>query len=98
MRHISEVLEGDFCPDGYLKARIDELPTMPYAKYLCTEHWQAIRSLALHMARHTCQRCGRPATQVHHKSYEHRGQRREIGDLEALCRDCHRSEHGIGDE
>jgi hypothetical protein len=93
LRHISAIIAGDFCPDGFTQATPDELATMPYADYLCTEHWQQRRRIVLRY-KPNCERCLRPATDVHHITYERRG-REKPSDLMALCRDCHRAVHGI---
>lgn len=74
---------------------LHELKTMPYAKYLQTEHWQQIRKAALKRAKYRCQTCNSTSVlDVHHRTYERRGE--EIAaDVIVLCRDCHSKFHGI---
>jgi len=59
-----------------------------YRDYLRSPEWARRRSAALDQARHCCQRCGAPATEVHHTTYE-RLRNERASDLEALCGACH---------
>lgn len=68
-----------------------------YQFYISNE-WRKCRAAYLRKEP-LCERCGKPATQVHHKQ---RLTRESIKDpsialnfdnLEALCDDCHRLEH-----
>lgn len=68
------------------------LREMPYADYLRTTHWMAIRYRAMQRARGQCQACGRNATDADHMSYERRGFERPE-DVMALCRTCHETKH-----
>lgn len=78
--------------------RIDrqrELRSMPYRDYLRTEHWAAVRQIALRRARWRCAVCNTAARlDVHHRTYENRGNER-AHDVIALCRACHARHHGI---
>jgi len=64
-----------------------------YAAYLASPRWRAFRLFVLCLARGRCAVCGDPATQVHHLTYERRGNER-IGDVEPVCDVCHQAEHG----
>lgn len=66
-----------------------------YAAYLKTEHWQQTRAKALKRAGYKCQLCA--ATErldVHHNTYERLGGEKPT-DMVVLCRDCHKTHHGI---
>jgi 5-methylcytosine-specific restriction endonuclease McrA len=65
---------------------------IPYAEYLRSEWWLFKRKQKLGSVQHKCERCGREATQVHHKHYRTLG-REKHRDLEAICRSCHSAEH-----
>jgi hypothetical protein len=69
-----------------------------YAEYLRSPHWRTIRAEALRRAEHRCQAPDCPGTSgrlhVHHLTYERLG--KELpDDLQVLCSDCHRYEHGL---
>ena len=71
------------------------LATMPYAQYLKTDHWQAVRKAALERADHRCQTCNTPDNlHVHHRTYENRGSERD-SDVIVLCKECHERFHGV---
>jgi len=64
-----------------------------------SKEWATAREQALRDACYLCNRCGQPATMVHHKK---RLSPQNIYDvsvslnpknLEALCNDCHNAEH-----
>lgn len=66
-----------------------------YREYLNSDHWKKTRAAALQRAGNKCQGCGGTYDlQVHHKTYARRGHERPE-DLEVLCRNCHKDEHGI---
>jgi 5-methylcytosine-specific restriction endonuclease McrA len=65
---------------------------MDYAKYLQSPEWRAKADAVFARERSRCQRCGSPATDVHHKTYE-RIFREPLSDLEALCSRCHKLAH-----
>lgn len=72
---------------------VQQLRAMPYSQYLRTEHWQDVRKRALKRANFACQLCNsRSALQVHHRTYENRGQE-ENRDVIALCANCHAKFH-----
>ena len=74
---------------------LQKLKTMPYKEYLQTEHWQSFRKRVLRYHGYRCQLCGADKTQlnVHHRSYENRGQE-QYNDVIVLCHDCHSKFHG----
>lgn len=61
--------------------------------------WANARGYALKRDRYVCQRCGAPATMVHHKVYLTESNIRNLNitvnpdNLESLCEECHRLEH-----
>lgn len=61
-----------------------------YDAYLLSPKWRAIREQVLKRDKWTCRvmRCGRPATQVHHLTYERVGDEWP-DDLVAICAECH---------
>jgi 5-methylcytosine-specific restriction endonuclease McrA len=60
-----------------------------YQIYLASAAWKVRRGLVLARAHGRCERCRvRVATQVHHLTYARFGHER-LGDLQALCADCH---------
>lgn len=72
-----------------------------YAGYLRSKKWKRVRAKVLESADHQCNRCGRPATHVHHRKYPPghlagKFTRENYSQLEALCAGCHMNEHGIG--
>lgn len=73
----------------------EPLETMPYARYLKTQHWQAVRQAALERAEHRCQVCNTDEKlHVHHRTYENRGAERD-SDVIVLCKPCHERFHGV---
>ena len=60
-----------------------------YSAYLRTEKWRVKRALALKRDNGICQSClVSPATQVHHKTYDHIYDE-PLFDLESICIPCH---------
>ena len=65
-----------------------------YRRYLRSERWRMLRKQVLRRAGWRCECCGRCGPlDVHHLTYERFG-RESMGDLQALCRDCHDEAHG----
>jgi len=59
-------------------------------------HWAQLRGEALKRDGHKCVRCS--ATEFlngHHKVYREPLEAGVLEDIETLCRECHRAEHGI---
>lgn len=78
---------------GFKESEILRLQSLPYADYLKTYHWWQIREDALERAKRRCQACSNAdGLEVHHNSYERRGQE-EANDVIVLCRECHRRIH-----
>lgn len=72
----------------------DALRQMPYALYLKTGHWEAVRRRSLAIAENRCFYCGASdRLDVHHLSYKRLGCELDE-DLIVLCRTCHGVEHG----
>ena len=79
----------------YDNARLAELKSMDYQTFLKTDEWQRKRLDAIENARGQCERCGsKDGIQVHHKTYERRGEELPE-DLIVLCLRCHKNEHHI---
>lgn len=71
-------------------------PKSLYLAYLRSKAWQAKRQKVIRRAKYRCERCGIWAGnhfEVHHKTYDNLGAE-PLEDLEALCRYCHKVEHG----
>lgn len=65
-----------------------------YQDYLHSPHWLRIRRRRMEMANGICEGCGeKPATEVHHLTYDHRGYEM-LWELRAVCRECHDVIHG----
>lgn len=71
-----------------------ELRSMPYAEYLKTFHWQAIRERTWRLQKGICHRtgCGHWIHDVHHNSYANLGDE-PPEDVEGLCRKHHQEFH-----
>lgn len=71
------------------------LREMPYAEYLLTNHWAAVRLMAL---RHHGRRCGiclrTHGLEIHHVTYENRGCEKPE-DVIPLCAEHHALRHEI---
>lgn len=65
-----------------------------YQWYLRSPAWRDRRTAAFRRANGNCERCGEPATEVHHKQYL-RLFAESPDDLEALCRKCHAEIHDL---
>lgn len=72
---------------------------MTYKEYLRSADWDLRRRAELLRANYRCERCGDDNAElhVHHKTYKHLFHER-AGELEVLCKSCHRTEHGIRDD
>ena len=70
---------------------------MTYYEYLVSPWWTARKAAVIRYRGYRCQRCGlKPSNglQLHHRTYV-RLFRELPEDLELLCVDCHRREHGL---
>jgi 5-methylcytosine-specific restriction endonuclease McrA len=65
-----------------------------YTEYLFSPEWKAKRAQVMQRAGYLCERCDRPAQQVHHLTYE-RVYRERLTDLQAVCASCHRRLHRL---
>lgn len=64
-----------------------------YQEYMASDDWQAVRQKALKRDGMQCQGClDAPATDVHHRTYEHFGNE-FVFELISLCRPCHERMH-----
>lgn len=71
-----------------------------YAKsFYKGKRWKKVRRAYLKSVHGICERCGMPATMVHHRDYITPDNINDISvilnfeNLEALCSDCHNKEH-----
>ena len=65
-----------------------------YKRYLQTKAWKKTRN-KIRRDRKVCERCGdNKNLQVHHKNYDRAGGE-VVADLELLCEQCHKRNHGI---
>jgi 5-methylcytosine-specific restriction endonuclease McrA len=73
--------------------------TMKYADFLESKYWRRVRAAVFKRYGRRCSRCGRTRmVQVHHATYEIRGQELKGDNLKylvPLCRVCHEEEHGL---
>lgn len=86
------------------EARINDQATkqsewwIQYNAYLNTTAWRLKRQAVLTRANNWCEGCaGRPATDVHHKTYDHMGNEL-LFELVAVCKTCHHILHPEMDE
>lgn len=67
-----------------------------YRQYLKSRHWWDLRRQAFKKYGYQCNRCpARHKLQPHHHTYRHPWELCTVDDLEILCRNCHRAEHGL---
>ena len=67
---------------------------MMYDQYLRTPEFKAVRSAVMNRADHKCERCGEPASEVHHVKYAKWGTIDDPENMIAICHQCHCSIHG----
>lgn len=60
--------------------------------YLASDSWKALRSTIL-FAKPSCERCRKPATNIHHLVYRDDVESAKVTDLMPLCRRCHDQAH-----
>lgn len=66
-----------------------------YSKYLQSRHWKDVKRRYYNRYGYFCKRCNHKRDlQLHHRHYRNIGNE-QLGDLESLCRRCHRIEHGL---
>lgn len=65
-----------------------------YQAYLRSPHWRKTRQMRLRHDGFRCVGCGKPATEVHHRSYA-RLRREELEDLRSVCHKCHSLIHRL---
>jgi hypothetical protein len=84
--------EADEAYAAHSKARQPD-----YREHLQSRYWQRLRAFAAISQNWKCAHCGDPAgltLELHHCCYLHLGYE-TLEDVEALCRACHRAEHGL---
>ena len=73
-----------------MKENLHYLKTCPYKEYLKTNHWKGVVREIRKRDNYTCRLCANSGDNVHHNTYEHRGEElRYKKDLITLCNDCH---------
>ena len=78
----------------YWKIVQKEKRKLQYKKYLKSDDWKRKRYVVLKRDNWTCQECGVPATQVHHKKYaKYQIGKEPIKWLVSLCAECHKKKH-----
>ena len=80
---------------GRRPGRLAQLGFDSYDDYLRSPHWRRKRREAGDAAKWRCL-CGRRATQIHHRSYDHLGDE-PLKDLCAVCEHCHKAIHRLRD-
>ena len=85
--------DKNMCVHSYIDDR-ENHQRVDYREYMQSEEWQKVRRKRLQIDGYKCQMCGTGKNlQVHHITYEHLGQAKELEDLVTLCRECHRGVH-----
>ena len=78
----------------YWKIVQKEKRKLQYKKYLKSDDWKRKRYVVLKRDNWTCQECGVPATQVHHKKYaKYQIGKEPIKWLVSLSAECHKKKH-----
>lgn len=71
------------------------LTKLEYSKFLESDFWKDLTSKKI-ASIGRCERCNKTETlQSHHKFYRDDWHETKMEDLEVLCRECHKKEHGI---
>lgn len=98
-----EALEGEYIErraaefDAYHAARKAEFDG-EYGVYLRSPEWAKRRALVMKRCGGVCEGCmERPATQVHHLTYDHVGDEL-LFELVGICRECHEKVHAKHDD
>ena len=77
------------------KKKVKSSHKKAYDKYIDSDQWTMMRWGLFYKRGEKCERCGKTENlQVHHKTYENLF-REKFADLEILCKECHRKEHGL---
>jgi 5-methylcytosine-specific restriction endonuclease McrA len=73
----------------------EHIKQMPYSEFLKTPYWKAVAHEVYRKAHYRCQLCGSGGQiHAHHRSYSIHGREHcNLGDLIALCSDCHEKFH-----
>lgn len=72
-------------------------------RFYKSKAWKDAQAAFMKSKHYICERCGRPAKIVHHKTYitpqniNDPSITLSFANLEALCADCHNKEHFTGD-
>ena len=88
--------EGNYyyLKDDY-QQEIEALKALPYNEYLKSDYWKRVSYTVKKEAGFKCLQCGsRKKLEVHHLSYEHKGdEMNHLEDLICLCHECHSKLH-----
>lgn len=71
-----------------------------YSQYLQSDQWRQVAKAAKSRDKYKCRICNSPHDlNVHHRTYENLGnEMHHLDDLTTLCRRCHASFHGKGEQ
>ena len=95
----------NFINDNVAKGRVKGYPfpvawpnnephtEMTYHEYLASPEWDIRSGMFIDRANGECQQCGSYYNlHIHHRHYDTLGEE-SYGDIEVLCRDCHKTRH-----
>ena len=96
IRRKDEELQKIYQRHIILQERRDASFQKEYDAYMRSDAWKHARKKVMKRANNICEAClERPATQVHHLSYQH-FMREFMFELVAICHDCHERWHKTG--
>ena len=77
-------------PYRYRNENLERMGFKSYRAYLASALWKSIRQRVIDRDEGKCVRCGKPATQAHHRAYDPATLRGDdINSLSAVCGRCH---------
>jgi hypothetical protein len=93
MKELRRLLGLELADAAYAeKARTQPVESRKHRDGFCA-YWQNLRARRFALSDGRCERgCGKPASNLHHLHYASFGHE-EIGDVRALCRECHKAQH-----
>ena len=102
-----ESYEGEYSKEGnelspvfarardIIRRRYQEEASYNYKRYLKGKWWLSMRKRVLARDNNACVDCEGMAWQVHHITYENKGNEMEFYDCISLCDTCHKKRHGL---
>jgi len=88
IEHVTHRAHLDEQMQRLVRAASREIWTENYHNYLRSAKWRRKRDAVMKRDLAVCRYCGRPATEVHHLTYD-RIYDEELEDLAAVCDICH---------